>query len=43
MAELFQTSPQNITLHLNALYAEGEIIPAATCKRYLQVRPEGER
>ncbi len=43
MAELFQTSPQNITLHLKALYAEGEISPAATCKSYLQVRPEGER
>lgn len=43
MAELFQSSPQNITLHLKALYAEGEIIPEATCKSYLQVRPEGER
>ena len=43
MAELFQTSPQNITLHLKALYAEGEISPEATCKSYLQVRPEGER
>jgi hypothetical protein len=43
MAELFQTSPQNITLHLKALYAEGEITPDATCKSYLQVRPEGKR
>lgn len=43
MAELFQSSPQNITLHLKALYAEGEITPEATCKSYLQVRPEGER
>ncbi len=43
MAELFQTSPQNITLHLKALYAEGEIAPEATCKSYLQVRLEGER
>ena len=24
MAELFQTTPQNITLHLKAIYAEGE-------------------
>jgi hypothetical protein len=37
MAELFQTSPQNITLHLKALYAEGEITPEATCKSYLHV------
>ncbi|MBP6503044.1 MAG: virulence RhuM family protein [Rhodoferax sp.] len=43
MAELFQTSPQNITLHLKALYAEGEITSEATCKSYLQVRSEGER
>lgn len=43
MAELFQTSSQNITLHLKALYAEGEITPEATCKSYLQVRSEGAR
>lgn len=43
MAELFQTSSQNITLHLKALYAEGEITPEATCKSYLQVRAEGAR
>lgn len=43
MAELFQTSPQNITLHLKGLYAEGEIAPDATCKDYLQVRIEGAR
>jgi hypothetical protein len=40
MAELFQTSPENITLHLKAIYAEGE---QATCKHYLQVRQEGSR
>jgi hypothetical protein len=43
MAELFQTTPQNITLHLKALYAEGEIVQEATCKDYLQVRFEGDR
>lgn len=43
MAELFQTSSQNITVHLKALYSEGEINPEATCKRYLQVRSEGAR
>jgi len=43
MADLFQTTPQNITLHLKALYADGEISPEATCKDYLQVRQEGER
>lgn len=43
MAELFQTTPQNITLHLKAIYAEGEQIEEATCKSYLQVRQEGGR
>lgn len=43
MAELFQTTPQNITIHLKALYEEGEIEEAATCKDYLQVREEGSR
>jgi hypothetical protein len=43
MAELFQTTPQNGTLHLKALYEEGEINKAATCKDFLQVRTEGKR
>lgn len=43
MAELFQTTPQNITLHLRAIYAEGELRKEATCKEYLQVRSEGGR
>ena len=43
MAELFQTTPQNITLHLKAIYAEGELSAEATCKEYLQVRMEGNR
>ena len=43
MAELFETTPQNITLHLKALYEDEEINEAATCKDYLQVRQEGSR
>lgn len=43
MAELFQTTPQNITLHLKAIFAEGELAEEATCKEYLQVRQEGQR
>ncbi len=42
MAELFQTTPQNITLHLKSIFAEGELFEAATCKEYLQVRREAE-
>ena len=43
LAELFQTTPQNITIHLKAIYAEGELFESATCKTYLQVRQEGAR
>lgn len=43
MAELFQTTPQNITLHLRSIFAEGELDQGATCKEYLQVRQEGGR
>ena len=43
IAELFQTSPQNVTLHLRGVFAEGELVEAATCKDYLQVRLEGGR
>ena len=43
IAELFETTPQNITLHLKAIFVEGELIEAATCKDYLQVRIEGRR
>jgi hypothetical protein len=39
MAELYQTRPQNITLHLKAIYKEGELESQATCaelKRFLE-------
>ena len=43
IAELFQITPQNVTQHLKAIYDEGELDEAATCKEYLQVRLEGRR
>lgn len=43
MALLFQSTPQNITQHIRAIYAEGEQRPEATCKEDLQVRQEGKR
>ena len=43
MASLFQTTPQNITQHIKAVYAEGELHSDATCKEDLQVRGEGAR
>jgi hypothetical protein len=43
MAALFDTTPQNITQHTKAVYAEGELTDTATCKELLQVRQEGGR
>lgn len=43
IAELYQTTPQNITLHIKNIYEEGELEENSTCKNYLQVRTEGNR
>lgn len=43
MAELFGTTPQNITLHLKNIYDEQELVREATCKDFLQVQKEGSR
>ena len=43
IAELYNTSPQNITLHIKNIYSEGELLEEATCKNYLQVQTEGVR
>ena len=43
LADLYQSTPQNITQHIRAIYADGEVLEAATCKPYLQVRSEGGR
>jgi len=43
IAELFKTTPQNITLHLKRIYSDKEIDLFSTCKEYLQVQKEGNR
>ena len=43
MAELFQTTSQNITLHIGNIYKEAELEVNSTCKDFLQVRQEGKR
>lgn len=43
MAELFDTSSQNITQHLKNIFAEIEADKEATCKDFLQVQKEGDR
>ena len=43
MAELFDTTTQNITLHLKNIYAEGELKEISTRKDFLRVQHEGDR
>jgi hypothetical protein len=43
MAELFQTTSQNITIHLKNIFEEGELDENPTCKDFLQVQKEGSR
>jgi len=43
MAELFQTTKQNVSLHIRNIYDEGELTPDSTVKEYLTVQKEGSR
>ena len=43
MAELFQTTQQNVSLHVRNIYEEGELAEGATHKECLSVRQEGTR
>ena len=43
MAEIFDTTKQNISLHLNNIYKEGELNKFATVKEILTVQKEGSR
>jgi len=43
MARLFQTTKQNISLHIQNILKEGELSPEATVKDFLIVQKEGNR
>lgn len=43
MVELFQTTKQNISLHVGNVFKEGELEQESTVKEYLTVQKEGER
>jgi hypothetical protein len=43
MAELFDATKQNISLHLKNIFQDGELDPAATVKESLTVQTEGGR
>jgi hypothetical protein len=43
IAELFQTTKQNVSLHAQNIFADVELTPAATVKESLTVQTEGKR
>jgi hypothetical protein len=43
MAELFNATKQNISLHVNNIFKEGELDANSTVKEYLTVQSEGSR
>lgn len=43
IAQLFDVTPQNVTLHLNNIFKDKELDEKATCKDSLQVQIEGNR
>lgn len=43
VAELYGTTKQNVSLHIQNIFEEGELASEATVKKYLTVRQEGPR
>ena len=43
LADIYNTTQQNISLHQKGIYADGELDEKATHKKYLLVRQEGKR
>ena len=43
MATLYDVSKQTISQHIKRIYADGELTPEATVKKYLTVQTEGTR
>ena len=43
LQQLFQASQQDVHHHIQQIYADGELLPEATNKKYLLVRNEGNR
>ena len=43
MAELFQTTKQNISLHTRNIFKEGELEEASVVKEYLTTSSDGKR
>jgi hypothetical protein len=43
MGMLFETTPENVLMHLKRIYAENELTESATAKEFLVVQTEGKR
>jgi hypothetical protein len=43
IAEMFQTTKQNVSQHLATIYESGELSHEATVKKFLTVQQEGSR
>ena len=43
MAEVFDSTPENVLMHLRNIFASGELEAEATTKEFLVVRTEGRR
>jgi len=43
IAELYQITKQNVSLHIKNILEEGELDPASTVRKYLTVQTEGSR
>jgi hypothetical protein len=43
LATLFESSRTNVVEHIKHIYDEGELVEAATCRKFRQVRVEGNR
>jgi len=43
MSDLFETTPENVVMHLKNVFTDGELDEAATAKDFLVVQTEGKR
>ena len=43
MADLYRSSRTNVVEHIKHIYEEGELEEDATCRKFRQVRQEGNR
>lgn len=43
IAQMYNTTSQNITMHIRNIYEDGELEEELTCKEFLQVQTEGTR